>query len=90
MSIHPESDIDLKLDFDDLVKELDQFEREAVELQDRISSFMTTATEAAQGPELSEDDSEGGEEVEEEADSADGQAETVHPEPSHGFANAAD
>jgi len=35
-------------DFEDLVKELDQFEREAKALQDRIAEFMDSARQPAE------------------------------------------
>ena len=55
MSLPTQPEAELKLDFEDLVQELAQCEREAVELQGRITSFITTATEAAHGSDDSDD-----------------------------------
>ena len=62
MSLDTQPETELKLDFDDLVKELDAFEQEAVELQSRISNFMAAATEAARGPESDNSDDSAGSE----------------------------
>ena len=39
---------DLKLDFEDLVKELDQFEQDAKSLQNRIDQFMSDAKQTTE------------------------------------------
>lgn len=48
----------LKLDFEDLVSELNQFEREAEALQERIAQFMDNARQAIESGTASDPDAE--------------------------------
>ncbi|MDA0748325.1 MAG: hypothetical protein O2954_17550 [bacterium] len=56
MEVHPEDT--LNLDYEDLVSELDKFEKDAKSLQERIAQFMDDARQAMDVPSNSESEAE--------------------------------